>query len=96
MNESEPLEMAFCKHPVNSERVTIKNETKATTLPELPVNLLRDNGRLVANIFINLRKHFAFKAKMSHIGFYKRSGTAVNGCSATLPENCCALRYRDG
>lgn len=55
-------------------------------LSELTLNLLRDSGNLVANLFIDLWKYSGIKANISLIGFYKRSGTAVNRHPAILLE----------
>ncbi len=90
-----PLGMASCKHTVNSEGHN-ENEIKAAILPGLPVDLLCNSGNIVLNKLKNLWKRFAFKAKISHIGFYMKSGTIVNRLPTILPENCRAVCYRDG
>ena len=49
--------------------------TKALELPDLTVNLLRDGGCLIDNLFADLWKQMGVKERLKRLGFHKRSGT---------------------
>lgn len=49
--------------------------TKATGLPDLTANLLRDGGCLIGNLFANPWKQMGIKARLNRLCFHKRSGT---------------------
>jgi hypothetical protein len=48
---------------------------KASGLPDLTANLLRDGGCLIDNLFADLWNQMRMKAKLKRLGFHKRSGT---------------------
>lgn len=52
--------------------------TKTIEPSELTVNLLRDEGCLIDNLFSDLWKHMGMKARLNRIGFPKRSGTSAH------------------
>lgn len=52
--------------------------TKATGLPDLTANLLRDGGCLIDNLFADLWKQVGMRSRLNRIGFHKRSGTPAN------------------
>lgn len=52
--------------------------TKATGLPDLTANLLRDGGCLIDNLFADLWQQMHMKARLNRLGFHKRSGAPAN------------------
>ena len=52
--------------------------TKATGLPDLTADLLREGGCLIDNLFADLWQQMHMKSRLKRLGFCKRSGTPVD------------------
>jgi DDE superfamily endonuclease len=61
-----------------TQETAMNHDTKATGLPELTANLLRDGDCLVDNLFADLWKQLSMKSKLNRLGFHKRSGAPAN------------------
>ncbi len=66
------------------QNITVNHGTKITELPDLTVNLLRDENYFIDNLFADLWKHADMKVKLDRIVFHKRSGTSAR--AARIPQ----------
>ena len=71
-----------------TQETAMNHGTKTIELPELTANLLRDEGCLIDNLFADLWKHMGMKARLSRIGFPKRSGTSAHELVYCLINSC--------
>jgi len=61
-----------------TQETAMNHGTKATGLPDLTADLLREDGCLIDNLFADLWHQMHMKARVNRLGFHKRSGTPAN------------------